>query len=236
MGPAHKRRQMKRPFWHELPERAGIVSAVDDAEDRFMLLELPRQVLPGAGLGQAIRHQHLDPLELFVELQGVFDDLYSRRKPLEVEGRRTVLTQSRLGRGAEHERHPVPGHRLPQGVEDGVEKLRRQELGLVENHHTPDDAVELPAPASAARKERLEELYRCRDNNGRVPVLAGEAGPWRLFGLVSDVQNGVMFDDRFTEYATKLIRRLLDDARVGDNVEHPASAVLHRVVQGEGHG
>ena len=83
------------------------------------------------------------------------------------------------------------------------------------------------------REERFEELYRGSDDHRRVPVLGRQGCLDRRIGVV---QVGVVLHDLVRAYGrTEHVRVLLDDARVGDDVDYPVLPVFGRVLQREGH-
>ena len=98
--------------------------------------------------------------------------------------------------------------------------LRRQQLCFIQNHDRIDDVMQLAAAGRFGGVKGFEELNVGGDYHGRIPVLRSQTA-LRRFVLRFEV--AVMFDDRrwldAGEDAAKNVRRLLDDAGVGNDID-----------------
>ena len=89
--------------------------------------------------------------------------------------------------------------------------------------------MELAASAAARCEQRLEELDGRGDDEGGVPVLSGK--PVAVF-LAIGVEVAVVFEDAFAHRLAECVRRLLDDAQVGNGIDDAAHPVGASVGEG----
>ena len=94
--------------------------------------------------------------------------------------------------------------------------------------------MQFSASRGAGRKQRLEQLHVGRDDQWCIPVFAGQAAARRVvtfvaFGLAVVFDHGIRAED-----LAKHVGRLLDDAGVGNGVDHPLLAVVNGMIQSKG--
>ena len=145
-----------------------------------------------------------------------------------------AVTERGLCGGAQQQGDTVVHDQHIQRIEDGLQKLRRQQLGLVEHDHAVCNVVQLAAARRAGGEERLEQLDIGGDDERRFPVFARKPAQ-RRFVAIGGVGLTVVLDDMVgAEDAAEYIAGLLDDAGVGNSVDHAALAVGLGMLQGEG--
>src|SRR5208337_2092447 len=140
---------------------------------------------------------------------------------------------------AEHDGRPVVVDELPEGGQGRREQRNRQGLGLVEDDHALRQTVQLSAPGSPAREERLEELNVGRDDERRVKVLCREPCAAGLARRVVRLETAVVLEKFVAEISERLAENvggLLDDAREWNGVDDASLVVFNGVSQPESQG
>ena len=234
---AHQGRQVpatvRAALLHQAVQLAGIGAAADDGQHRIVLRDFVGQFGPGAGLLEVGRQMHLHTVQRGVQLRHVVDDFgdaAGRKAAPQALARVSTDAgvQHRLGGGTQQQRHAVVLYQQAQHVHDGLQKLDRQQLCLVQHDHAVGQVVQLAATRGLAGEQTFEELDVGGDDQRRVPVLAGQPrrGGFAL-GLALGV--AVVLDHRAVaqcgEDLAKYFGGLLDDAGVGNGVDHPAFAM-----------
>ena len=99
--------------------------------------------------------------------------------------------------------------------------------------------MQFPASSCLAGIEGFEELNRCGDDDGHIPVLRG-SGHEQGFLLVGTVVRVIEFVRVMFQYIlsanglSKDVRGLVNDGRIGNDVNDPREIVLDSVLQCEG--
>ena len=213
-------------------ELARVPACVDDAQHPLRRPQARRQ----NRVVQDLRRPDADALQAPVEAARLGGDLAHRLEAID-EFR---CLQSRLRRRAKHDRRAVVAGQLVQRCNARAQELQGKRLGLVEHHHAAGYVVQLAAARRPVGEEAFEELDRRGDDDGRIPVLHGEAelvSPL-AFGDALLVEGAMVFEDEFAvlvpQGRPELGRGLLDDAGKGDDVDDALEPVLERMLQGEG--
>ncbi len=218
---------------------AGHAPGVDHAEH----LARPGQAVHQLGVGQLALVDRPHPAEGLGQGRRIGGQLPGGQGgPPEDLG----VGQGGLGGGAQEHAGAVVDGQLAQGGQAGQQRLPGQHLGLVQDDHAPGQAVEFAAAGRTVGEERLEELHVGGHHQGRVPVLGRQlvAAPGRIVlalrppgrGEVAVVLQHHPVAEFGLEYLAENPGVLLDDAGVGDDVDHPAKAMGQRVLEGEGQG
>ena len=127
---------------------------------------------------------------------------------------------------------------LGDGRDAGAQVRDGQHLCFIEDDDALGQVVELPALGGPIAVDGLEELHRCGHHHRHIPILRGSGHPLGLrgslvLGVVGDA--GVVFQHVLRpQDLAELVRRLLDDGGVRDDVDDPLQAVGLGVVEGEG--
>ena len=238
---AHQRAEMHRPgqFADRFVQRRGMRAAVDDAQH----LRLVREARGDCGVGYGLRH-HLNPhaLQRGVEGTGLRGQL---ARVVEVESalEAVLLSQRRLGRGAEHDAAAVVARQLLQRRHAGAQHWQRQGLCLVQHDHRLGQVVQLAAAGGAAGEKTLEELHRGGDDDRRVPVLRRALQPGEAVRLrpllrfrAFPVHAGMVLQHVVlrAQGAAEHVDGLFDDRGEGHHIDHAPQPMPARMLQREG--
>ena len=221
---------------HALVQLPCVAECVDDAKGLRRLVQPLRQrgtvQLPLMAYPRAFER----PIQAF-RLRSQFPRVFeTARKPIR-------LRQRGLGGGAQHDARSPVSRQLVERGHTGTQVLERERLCLVQNDHAVRDVVQLSAARRPVAEQAFEELHGGGDDDRRVPVLHRQPQLVPRLPLADSilVERAVMLDHevRFFCIASPQCvvehrRRLLDDAHVGNDVDHAGEAMALRVVQGEG--
>ena len=148
--------------------------------------------------------------------------------------------QGGLGGGAEDSGGAVPLHQAADGPQAGEEIGEGEHLGFVKDEDAFRQTVVFPAPGGAVGEEGFKKLDVGGDDDGGVPVFRRKPQPLLclvIVGALVQICRGVVLQNVFCpQDFSEGICRLLDDAGVGDDIDHPPLSVGRGVLQGEGEG
>ena len=101
--------------------------------------------------------------------------------------------------------------------------------------------MQFPASSCLAGVERFEELYRCGDDDGHIPVFRGP-GHEQGFLLIGTVVRVIEFVGVVLQYILSAnglsedVRSLVNNGRIGNDVNDPGEIVFDGVLQRKGEG
>ncbi len=223
---AHQRREVVTalPAIEPLVELAGMHAGVDDAERLLMVTQACGE-RPVVEFAQPL---DADALERSIKSLRLGRDLAHVAKAA-LEARRLIvsLDEGWLGRRAQHDARAVVAGEFVERRDARPEQRQRQRLRLVQDHHASRDVVQLAAAGRPVGEQPLEELHGGGDDHGGVPVLHREAQlVLRLGRRLRVVDEGavVLEHGLVAERLAEDGGVLLDDAGVGDDVDHPFEA------------
>ena len=110
-----------------------------------------------------------------------------------------------------------------------------QHLRLVEDHDAVRQIVQLPALRGSVGVHGFKQLHRRCHHNGHVPIFGGQRFA-DFFGLCAVrklyVHAGMMLQHvSIAQYGAENRRILIDDGRIGNDVDDSLHAVMHRMPQ-----
>ena len=148
---AHRGRQVQAVVAGALVERGhdlgGVVPGVDDHQHAVVRCQAVDQFGRGQWRQQIARPLDDYPRQAGKQCRFVVDDAARRRQAAQalarIEARQ--LGKRRLSGGAQQHGDAVVQHQQVQCIEDGLQKLRWQQLGFVEHDHAAGQAVQLAA-------------------------------------------------------------------------------------------
>lgn len=118
-------------------------------------------------------------------------------------------------------------------------------MGFVQDDDAVGQVVQFARRAGEVAEQAVEQLHRGSNDDGRVPVFAGQALPGLLvvmvFGIGFSDAGMVLQDDgrvrasRVVEYIPVFLRGLLGDGDKWHGDNNPVHAMLGGVAQGETH-
>ena len=233
---AHQGRQVQCAFGHQALQFACGLARVDNGQHAVFGTELRGNVGPG-GVGVPVGRQFdVDAFQRIEQGIGVVDDVAHIFQPAQVFAGVEIrgAAQRRLGGSAQHHSHAVVLYQQVEHVQDGLQKSGWQLLRFVQYHDAAHQVVQLAAERGFGGKQRFKQLHVGGDHQRRVPVFAGQSAA-HGFVLGCGVGLAVVFNQHLVaqglKHAAKHVRRLLNDAGVGNGVNDAALAMHLCVLQ-----
>ena len=238
MRSAHQRAQVASPFHagEQGVQVAGVLAGVDDAQGLWLPPQTRRQIRIVQNTHPPdSRAPHRRVREQAGRIRGQLPD------SLETVVEPVRLGQCRLRGGHEHNARSPAAREVIEHRNTRAQVSQRDCLRLVQNHDAVGDVVQLAAFRRAVCEQALEELNRRCDDDRHVPVFGcqAELGPRFARAERLLVESAVMFKDEIAVVPVSCERRtehrgiLLDDAGVGNDVDHPPQSVPQHMLQGE---
>ena len=237
---AHRRGQVQAFATGALVQRCDdlgrIVSGVDDDQHGIVLGNGIDQFSRGYRCLQIGRPLDFHPHQPGKQCGFVIDDAVRCGQATQALTRVEAchFCQGGLSGSTQQDGDAIVRHQQVQRVEDGLQKLRWQQLGFVEHDHAVGKPVQLAAARGARGKQRFEQLHVGSDYQRRVPVFASQAAAagfvaLQIVSLAVVLKHGVGPKD-----LPEHVGGLLDDAGIGNGINHSAMAMLGGMAQCKG--